>query len=340
MKNNKVKSVTILMIVALLVLSLTGCGEPASKEANEGKKELTKMSIVLDWYPNAIHCFLYNAIDKGYFAEEGIALEIQFPANPNDGISMPAAGKADFGIYYMKDVIKARADEGVPVKSIGSILHEPVNIILSLKEHNITAPKDLEGKTVGYCGMDLSKQTVIEMMKNAGADPSGVQFIDVGFDLMSAMTTKKVDATIDCLQNHEVPFMEKEGFPVNYFYFTDYGIPAYYEMIIIAGDKTLQEKQAAVDGFLRAIKRGFADMKNDKKGSLDILFKYQNEDNFPLDRSVEEQSLDILLTKMEVDGKPFLSQTADVWQANIDWMKSLGFLEKAIDPNEYIYPAK
>ncbi len=341
MKKNTLKKLSILLLIIALVFTLAACDSSQPKQAEQpADKPLTKMSIVLDWYPNAIHCFLYNAIEKGYFADEGIELDIQFPANPNDGISMPAAGKANFGIYYMKDVIKARADEGVPVKSIGSILHEPVNIILSLKEHDITEPKDLEGKTVGYCGMDLSKQTVVEMMKNAGADPSGVEFIDVGFDLMSAMTTKKVDATIDCLQNHEVPFMEKEGFPVNYFYFTDYGIPAYYEMIIIAGDKTLENKQAAVDGFLRAIKRGFEDMKNDKAGSLDILFKYQNEDNFPLDRSVEEQSLDILLTKMELADKPFLSQTADVWQSNIDWMKSLGFLDNALDPNAYIYNAK
>ncbi len=339
MRKSILKVFSVMLVLTLFMSVLAGCGgeSSSSTEGSGDKKELEKMSIVLDWYPNAIHCFLYNAIEKGYFEEEGIDLEILFPANPNDGISMPAAGKADFGIYYMKDVIKSKADEGVPVKSIGAILYKPVNIILSLKEHDITEPKDLEGKTVGYCGMDLSKQTVIEMMRNVGADPSGVEFIDVGFELMSAMTTKQVDATIDCLENHEVPFMEKEGFEVNAFHFTDYGIPKYYEMIIISGEATLKNKKDKVDGFLRAINKGFQDMKNDKKGSLDTLFKYQNEENFPLDREVEEQSLDILLEKMETADEPFLSQDPAVWKANMDWMKDLGFLENSIDEKEFIY---
>lgn len=309
----------------------------SDKENKETQKDLEKMSIVLDWYPNAIHGFIYNAIEKGYFAEEGIELEVLFPANPNDGISMPAAGKADFGIYYMKDVIKARADENVPVKSIGAILYEPVNVILSLKEKNITGPKDLEGKTIGYAGSDISKHTVIEMMKNSGADPKDVNFIDVGFELMSAMTTKQVDATIDCLENHEIPFMEKEGFEVNSFYFTDYGIPKYYEMIIVSGDETIKNKKDKVDGFKRAIAKGFEDMKKDKEGTLDILFKYQNPENFPLDRGVEEKSLDILLPKMETSENKFLSQKPEVWKENIEWMKSLGFLKNDIDSNEFIY---
>ena len=55
-------------------------------------------------------------------------------------------------------------------------------------------------------------------MQSNGADPNSVNMVDVGFDLMSSMTTGNVDATIGCLVNHEVPQMEKEGFEVNYFF--------------------------------------------------------------------------------------------------------------------------
>ena len=64
-------------------------------------------------------------------------------------MSMVAAGKADIGLYYQQDVIQARAEQNVPIKSIGAVVQGPLNIILSLKEKNITSPKDLEGKTIG-----------------------------------------------------------------------------------------------------------------------------------------------------------------------------------------------
>ncbi len=358
---NKVLS-TLLAIA--LIFCITGCNESKKDQASEEDakqesteqtneeqsdgenakedetKELEKVSIVLDWYPNAIHCFLYNAIEKGYFAEEGLELEILFPAGTADGISMPAAGNADFGVFYMRQLIKARADENVPVKSIGAILQKPVNVIVSLKEKGIKSPKDLEGKKVGFCGMDISKQMVIEAMKSENADPSNVEFIDVGFDLMNAMTSKQVDATIDCLENHEVPFMENQGLELNYFSPNEYGVPEPYEMVLVASDKTIEENPEKVNAFLRACAKGFEDMKNDKKGSLDILFANQNAENFPLERSVEEKSLDILLNKMEVENGKFLEQKPEVYVENMKWMKDMGFLENNIEPNELIYVAK
>ncbi len=140
-------------------------------------------------------------------------------------MSMVAAGKADIGLYYQQDVIQARAEQNVPIKSIGAVVQGPLNIVLSLKDKNITSPKDLEGKTVGYAGTELSEALIRSIMKNSGADPDSVKLVDVGFDLMSSMTTGNVDATIGCLVNHEVPQLEKEGFEVNYFFPDDFGVP-------------------------------------------------------------------------------------------------------------------
>lgn len=335
-----VKIMTSLLLIVALAFSLTACSQDKAGAPDANKKsEPEEMSIVLDWYPNAIHAFLYNAIEKGYFADEGIELKILFPANPNDGISMPAAGKADFGIYYMSDMIKARGDENVPIKSVGAIVQDTLNIVLSIDDKNIKRPKDFEGKTIGYSGMVLSMSMIEEMMRHDGADPSKVKFIDVGFDLLNSMTTGQVDATIGCMKNHEIPVLEKEGFKVDVMELYDYGIPNSYEMLILASDKTLETRKEKVDGFLRAIKKGFADMKNDKKGSLDILFKHQNAENFPLDRSVEEKSYDMLLSSMEKSGIKFLEQDAKMWQDYIDWMKKLGFLENDLKADDLIYKA-
>ena len=285
--------------------------------------------MVLDWYPNALHAFLYDAIAKGYYAEEGLKVNIQFPSNANDAMSLVAAGQAEIGLYYQQDVIIARANQDVPVKSIGAVVQGPLNIVLSLAEENITSPEDLVGKTIGYAGTELSEALIRSIMAYVGADSGDVEMIDVGFDLMSSMTTGNVDATIGCLVNHEVPQMEEEGFQVNYFDLDDYGVPTYYEGVFLAGDETIENDAEMLKAFLRASARGFEDVKKDPAGALRTLLDNQNEENFPLSETVETQSLDTLIPMMETGEAPFLSQSAACWQENVDWLLEQGLIDEA-----------
>lgn len=320
------KKILILMLVMLLaVSSLAACGGEGSSDDNaDGLKEV---DVVLDWYPNALHAFLYVAIDKGYYEEEGLKVNIRFPSNANDAISMVAAGKADIGLYYQQDVIQARANQSVPVKSIGAVVQGPLNIVLSLKDQNINSPEDLVGKTVGYAGTELSEALVRSIMDNVGADYSDVTMVDVGFDLMSSMTTGNVNATIGCLVNHEVPQMEEEGFEVSWFDLDDYGVPTYYEGIFLASDDAIENDSDTLKAFLRASAKGFADMKADPEAALATLLANQNEENFPLSETVERKSMETLLPMMETDTASFLSQSDECWQENIDWMAAQGLID-------------
>ena len=306
----------------------------AAETTDKDKKDLREVNVVLDWYPNAIHTFLYTAIERGYYEEEGLDVQIRFPANANDALSMVAAGKAEIGMYYQQDLIQAVANQKASIRSIGAIVQSPLNIILSLKDKNITSPKDMVGKTIGYGGTVLSESLVKCMMEYVGADASDVNLVDVGFDLMSSMTTGNVDATIGCLVNHEVPQMEEEGFELNYFPVSGYGIPNYYEEVFLTNNKLLEEEPEVVEGFLRASKKGFDDFKADPDGCLAILMNNQNEANFPLTQSVEEQSCKTLLPLMETDSAEFLSQTEECWQENIDWMLENGLIDKAVDVSD------
>lgn len=327
------------VLSAVLCLSLlAGCGagkstgtaDPANNAAgNDATAELRELDVVLDWYPNALHAFLYEAIEKGYYAEEGLKVNIRFPSNTNDALSLVAAGKADIGLYYQHDVIQARAEQNVPVKSIGAVVQGPLNIILSLKEKDITSPADLVGKTVGYAGTELSEALVRSIMEYVGADYSDVTMIDVGFDLMNSMTTGNVDATIGCLVNHEVPQMEEEGFEVNWFSLDDYGVPTNYEGVFVANDDAIENDSETLKAFLRASARGFADMQADPEEALSILLANQNEENFPLSETVERSSIGVLLPIMETADAKFLSQSDACWQENIDWMLAQGLISSA-----------
>lgn len=325
------KRIAALALTGALVLS--GCSgntaSPSPSATADGGENLREISVVLDWYPNALHAFLYDAIEKGYFEEEGLKVNIQFPSNANDAMSLVAAGQAEIGLYYQQDVIIARANQNVPVKSIGAVVQAPLNIVLSLKEKNITSPTDLVGKTVGYAGTELSEALIRSIMANVGADSSDVTMIDVGFDLMSSMTTGNVDATIGCLVNHEVPQLEEEGFEVNYFDLDDYGVPTYYEGVFLANDETIAQEPEMLQGFLRACAKGFDDMQADPDSVLQILLDNQNEENFPLSQTVEQKSMATLLPLMETADAPFLSQTEECWQNNVDWLLSEGLIQSA-----------
>ena len=319
------KIVCLLLVLTLALGLLAGCGQKKTEE-----KPLREMNVVLDWYPNALHAFLYTAIERGYFVEEGLNVQIQFPANENDELALVSAGRAEIGLYYEHDVIQAVANQGVRIKSIGAVVQSPLNVILSLKNKNILSPKDLVGKTVGYGGTALSEALVRTMVSAVGEDPDDVDLINVGFELMSAMTTDNVDATIGCLVNHEVPQMEEEGFEVNYFLVNEYGIPNYYEAVFLANTDMIEKEPEMLAGFLRAAAKGFADFKADPDACLEILLKNQNEENFPLSPTVEKQSCETLLPLMETAEAPFLSQTAANWEENIAWMLENGLIDKSV----------
>ena len=321
----------ILSILLVCVLLLCGC---STNNNNGNSNELKELDVVLDWYPNALHAFMYVAIEKGYYEEEGLKVNIQFPSNSNDAISLVAAGQADIGLYYQQDVIQARTKQKVPVKSIGAVVQGPLNIVLSLEEKNITTAEDLVGKTIGYAGTELSEALIRSIMNYVGADYSDVTMIDVGFDLMSSMTTGNVDATIGCLVNHEVPQMEEEGFSVNWFDLDEYGVPTYYEGVFLANDDAIENDSETLKAFLRASAKGFADMKANPEEALQILLANQNEENFPLSETVERKSVEVLLPMMETADAAFLSQSDECWQENIDWMLEQGLISETVALDE------
>lgn len=344
MKN--IKKLLIIFTSILMIFMLSACkseNKSASEDAKktqtaseDKKQDLQEVNVVLDWYPNAVHSFIYDAIEKGYYENEGLKVNIIFPSNANDAISLTAAGKAQIGIYYPHDVIQTYANQDIPIKAIGSIVQKPLNIVLSLKEKNITKPEDFVGKTIGYAGTQLSEDMIKSMVKSRGLDPDSVNLLDVGFELMTAMTTNKVDATIGCLVNHEVPQMEEEGFELNYFSVDEYGMPSFPELVFVTSDDYIKNDKEMLVKFLNASKKGFEDMKNKPDETLKILLDNQNEENFPLSQTVEEKSMNTLLPLMETDTDKFLSQNKEDWQNTINWMKEQEIIKKDVQVDEVV----
>lgn len=324
------KKIFALLLILCMMFSLVSCGSSGEDS------DLEDFDVVLDWYPNAAHGYIYTAIEQGYFAEQGLNVHVRFPAGTSDGISMPASGKADLGIYYLSDSLEAMINEDVPVVSVGSIIQKSLNIVLSTADKNIKTPADLKGKTIGYSSNPLAEAQIETCLASAGLTMNDIKLVDVGWDLMPAMTTGQVDATIGCMVNHEVPQMEEEGIAVNYFYPTDYGVPATYELVFLANADQVKQDPEKIKKFLVAVQKGFEYMKEHPEETADILITNQDEANFPLTRSVEVKSANTIIPFMETADSPFLAQNLSVWQNNADWLYKQGIVKKQVDASKYV----
>ena len=338
-----------LLLTGIFVFGAAGCSGSSESstegtentESAEGEEngELEDFDIVLDWYPNAVHSFIYVAMEKGYYAEEGLNVNVRFPANTNDAITLTAAGQADAGLYYQTNTISTIANQDVPVKVIGTVVQHPLNIVMSMKESGINSAADLKGKVIGYPGTPDNEMYVKAMMENCGLTYDDVTMQDVGFDLNTALITGNVDAVIGGYINHEYPTLIQEGYDVTYFDITDEGIPDYEELILVTGDKQLEEESDKLAAFIRASKKGFEDVKNDPEGALEILLKNQDEANYPLDPEIEKASMDILLPLMYSDTQDFLDMDEQSWADTIKWLSGQGQLNKEITADDILaYP--
>ncbi|WP_071394949.1 ABC transporter substrate-binding protein [Bacillus tuaregi] len=322
-----------MLISIVFVLLLAACGgSNASQSSGNGKdeadgKELKEVSIMLDWYPNAVHSYLYVAEEKGYFEDEGVKVDIQFPANPTDPLNLAAAGKVTLGLYYQPDVIMARANENIPVKSVASIVRSPLNHVVFAEDSSIQSPKDLEGKKVGYPGIPLNEAILETMITHDGGDIEEVNILDIGFELNSSLVTENVDAVSGAFINHEVPVLNHKGFKTRYFNPTDYGVPAYNEIVLVTSDETLEKEKDAIQAFWKAAEKGYQFMKQNPDEALNILLTNQDQVNFPLEEAIEKESLQVLLPKMEEEGAVFGSQDEQSWKETAKWLKEAGLIK-------------
>ncbi|MFQ7260740.1 MAG: ABC transporter substrate-binding protein [Christensenellales bacterium] len=325
-----------LILSGIMMFSVAACSSGQTAENENTAGELQDFDIVLDWYPNAVHSFIYVAMEKGYYEEEGLKVNVQFPSNTNDAISLTAAGQADAGLYYQTNTVSTAANQNIPIKVIGTVVQHPLNIVMSMGESGINGAKDLKGKTVGYPGTPDNEVFIKAMMEHNGLKYEDVTMQDVGFDLNTALITGNVDAIIGGYINHEYPTLLQEGYDVTYFDITDEGIPDYEELVLVTGEKQIEEESDKLEAFIRASKKGFEDMKKDPQAALDTLLKYQDEGNYPLDPEIEKASMEILLPLMESDEQEFLTVNEQSWTDTIDWLNEQGLLENEISASDIL----
>lgn len=307
---------------ALVALASMACGG-----VDKGP-ETVSVKLALDWYPNANHAGLFIAKEKGYFKDENLDVTMYTPVDPSTVLQTVGTGADDFGISYQPDVILARAQK-VPVVSVAALVQHPLNSVMALKSSGIKRPRDLVGKKVGYPGIPTNEPLLDTMLKADGARGlQDVELVNVGFDLVQALIGNRVHAIVGGYWTHESILMEKAGYPVEVMRMEQWGVPDYYELVLVTSEKNLEQKPDVVERLVRAIRRGFEDAEADPQKAVDILLKGTKEE---VDEDIERPGADLLAPLWRVEGGRFGGQTEAKWSGFIQWMRSQGLLDPKAD---------
>ncbi len=301
----------LLMLTAMFSIS---CGEE-------------KVTLALDWFPNANHTGLYLAMERGYFEEEGIDLQVYTPDDPSTILATVGADKDDFGFEYQVGVLLARG-QGVPVVSVAAIVQHPLNSVMALESSGIKSPRDLVGKTVGYPGIPTDPPLLRTMLEADNLSESAAidvvdGMVNVGFDLVPALISGRVDAIVGAYWTHESISARNQGFPLTVLRMEDWGVPDFYELVVVASENKLREDPGLVERFVRAIKRGYVEAAKDPALAVELLLNQVPE----ADPKIDRPGSALLAPLWVEDGIPsFGWQTAEKWSEMTEWMQTNNFL--------------
>ncbi len=227
-----------------------------------------KMTVLLDWFVNPDHAPLFVALEKGYFSDQGLDVELLAPSNPNDPPKLVAAGKADLAVSYQHQH-QIQVDQGLPLVRIATLVATPLNSLVVLADGGIETIGDLKGKTIGYSVGGFETVLLEAMLQGANLSLDDVKLVNVNFSLSPSLFAGRTDAVIGAFRNFELNQMDIENRPGRAFYVEEFGIPAYDELIMVARSDALGDQK--LRSFVDALERGAQYLVNHPEESWELF---------------------------------------------------------------------
>ncbi len=299
-----------------LMATLIGVGPAASQ---------TKLTLMLDWFPNVDHLPIYVARQSGLFADQGLEIKIISPSETSDALKLAAAGKVDLAVSYQPQTIIA-ASRGIQIRAVGRLISHPLCTLLFLKDKGIKTPQDLSGKRIGYTVPGL-----MDVLLEAFAKINGIKnytAVNVGFAIAPSLTANKVDAVMGPFKTYETVTMSQKGLKVDFFELENYGIPVYDELVFVASSALLNQKPDAIAKFMNCIQKAMIHTRANPDAALAEYLKAVPE----ADRQTESAAFQLTL--------PYYAQTQQFapqrWQAFADFALKYGLIENKVDARALI----
>ena len=304
-----------LPLAALLTLALAaGCGE---KEESTTSPRAEKLELVLDYLPNADHVGIYAALADGEFRKVGLDVKPRTPSDPSAPLKLLTSGRADLAISYEPEVLLAR-DQGLRVVSVGAIVQKPLTSIMAVGPRRVRDVRELRGKKVGTAGIPYQSAYLKSILERAKVDPNSVEEVDVGFNLVPSMLSRRVDATLGAFWNVEGVELRARRRPATVIPVDRVGVPTYNELVIVARKEDLADRGGRVRRFMRALAAGYAAARANPERAVNQLVRA----NPGLQRKVQLASVRATLPVFfPADrDRPFGYQDRRAWDAYGRWM--------------------
>jgi putative hydroxymethylpyrimidine transport system substrate-binding protein len=315
---------------ATCALALSGCG---SKHDVTSAAKTKPFTVMLDFFPNADHAALYSAIAHGDFRAAGLEVQPQSPPEPADPLKLLAAGRVDMAISYEPELLLAR-DQGLKLVSIAALVQRPLTSIIALPGAHVRSVADLAGKVVGTAGIPYQSAELQAALRKAGVSPSKVKEVNVGFNLVPAMLSGKVAATLGGFWNYEaIQLAQLHKRPLT-IPVDQAGVPPYDELVLVVREDEARARGQDLRAYLQALTRGEREVRADPVAAAALVVKA----NPSLDRKLQLSSIEQTLpaTLPAEQGKPFGWQNPSAWASFGSWMYVHRLLQHA--PNAGLPP--
>ncbi len=314
------------LLAVLTGLLLSGCGEK-SEAVTGAARSTQQFTLMLDWTPNADHAGIYQALAEGDFTKADLDVHVQVPSDPATPLKLLAAGKIDAAISYEPEVLLAR-NQDLPLVSVAAIVQKPLTSIVSLGSKHITTPAKLKGKRVGDAGIPYQHAYLTTILAQAGVPQSSVKEINVGANLVPAMLSGRVDATLGAFWNYEAIQLAQLHKHPNVIHMEQVGVPTYDELVVVVRKNTIVNHPDVVRRFVQALGRGYEAVRQNPQAAVANLVRASPGLDPKLQLASIKATLPVFFPSDSAD--PWGWQDPKQWAAYGQWMLSHHLIS---DPN-------
>ncbi len=302
-----------------LVLLAAACG------GGQGSTTAAKhVTLVLDWVPNPDHVGIYSAMDRGFFARNGLTVTPRPPSGVSDALTLVGAGRADVGVSYEPELFFAQ-EHHAPVAAVATVVPTALASIIAPGASGIHTPADLRGKSIGVDGTQSTAAFVDRVLASAGLSAADVHIVDVKFNQVPALLGGKVDAVAGVFQNIEGVLFTMRGLHPVVFPYDRYGVPAYDELVVVANADRLRDDagyRRTVREFVAGLAAGTDWAKAHPSAAVAVMRRHSADDY----RNVLEQSVPATLRLLGTGPPPEAA-----WARFGAWMFTSGLLDDRPD---------
>jgi NitT/TauT family transport system substrate-binding protein len=315
---SRLSKVSLVATVVILLLGLlTGCGQPSASIAPE------TVTLAMGYIPNVQFAPFYVAVEKSYFAEEGIEIDFDYGWE-TDLLKLVGSDELQFAIASGDQVILARS-QGLPVVYVMDWYRRFPVCIVSLAETGIRQPADLIGKLVGtpatYGASYIGWRALLDA---TGLDEADMELISIGYTQVAALTEHQVAAAI-CYAMNEPVQMQAAGQSVDVIDVADYA--NLVSNGLVTNEKTLNGRATLVQGMVRAALKGLAYTMEHPDEAFQICLKYVPEAGSDAEaEAVNRAVLDKSIEFWQAGGNVLGRSSEAEWLASQQIMREMGLV--------------